>query len=124
MDVKFNFEIRTPFTMIKVMTRIQVVLGKGLQRVLALLKSIGRLDCLNFTSQDASDECVTAMMTIPLYYTLVKSLTKFTLQINPTKHTQRRGLIMMPVNIIYVITEATIMSSTLHNQSMDLLQAN
>ena len=45
------------------MSHIKVVLGKRLQSVLALLKSIGRLDYPNFTSQD--DECVTAMMTIP-----------------------------------------------------------
>ena len=63
MDVKFLSEIGTPFTMIKVMTRIPVVLCKGRQSVLPLLKSIGRLDYPNFISQD--DECVTAMMMIP-----------------------------------------------------------
>ena len=38
MEVKFYSEIGPPFTMIKVMTRIQVVLGKGLQSVQPLLK--------------------------------------------------------------------------------------
>ena len=105
--------------MIEVMTRIQVVPCKGLQSLQPLLKSIGRLDYPNFISQD--DECVMAMMTIPPG----ESWARFTLQINPTKHTQRRGLIMMPGKIIHVIMiQATIMSSPLHNQSMDNLQAN
>ena len=46
MNVKFHSEIGTPLTMIEVMTRIQVILGKGLQSVRPLLKSKGRLDRL------------------------------------------------------------------------------
>ena len=56
MDVKHYSEIDTPFTMIEVMNRINVILGKG-----PLLKSIGRSDYI--LSQDY--ECVEAMMKIP-----------------------------------------------------------
>ena len=54
----------------------------------------------------------------------VKSCAGFTLQINLTKHQQRRGL--RPGSIIDITTmiEATIMPLTLHYQSMDCLQAN
>ncbi len=85
-------------TMIEVKNHIKV-----------LLKSTGRSEYFLF--QD--DECVTAI----IVYLLMKSWAGFTLQINLTKHQQRRGL--MPVYF-----KATIMSLTLRYQSIDHLQAD
>ena len=124
MDVKFHSEIGTPLTMIEVMTCIQVVLLKGLQSVQPLLKSIGRLDYPKFISQD--DECVTVMMTIPPGKIMgqVHCIADQSDKAHATKGTDH-GAWMVPGNIICVsIIEATIMSLTLHNQSMDHLQAN
>jgi hypothetical protein len=92
------------------------IFGKGLHNIRSLLKSIGRLDHPKYLSQD--DECVKAMTMIP-----PGEIMGFTLQIYLTKYWQRRGL--RPGNIIDIIPiDVTIMSLTLHFQSMDPLQAN
>jgi hypothetical protein len=98
MDVKFNSEIGTPHTMIEVMNHIKV-----------LLRSTGRSEY--FVSQD--DECVTAMNSIPP----CEVMAGFKLQIDLTKHQQRRGL--MPGYF-----KATIMSPAMRYTSIDHLQAN